>query len=254
MGKTSVLKKYIILAFSCLSCLSTQGQDSLQVDSLYYIPDKGLKFSSQQIILPASLALIGTYLAIDGSLDKKISEKIIEKDFKKTRIDDFLLFGPGATVYALGFAGIKGKHNFVDKTVIYGTASFLAFASSESLKSITGVERPDHSANNSFPSGHTALAFAGAEFLRQEYKDQSIWYGIAGYSMASCTGLMRIYNNRHWSSDILVGAGVGIISTKISYWIHPQLSKLYKRKSSLQALVLPYYTPYDCGISMSATF
>ena len=54
----------------------------------------------------------------------------------------------------------------------------LVFSSVTALKRITNVERPDGS-RFSFPSGHTALAFSGAEFLFQEYKDKSIWYGIS---------------------------------------------------------------------------
>jgi membrane-associated phospholipid phosphatase len=59
------------------------------------------------------------------------------------------------------------------------------------LKSLAKVERPDGSANNSFPSGHTATAFCGAEFLWQEYKDVNILYGISGYVVAAGTGFLE---------------------------------------------------------------
>lgn len=52
--------------------------------------------------------------------------------------------------------------------------------------------------NNSFPSEHTATAFAGAEILYKEYKDKSVWHGVGGYVVATGTGLFCIYNNRHW--------------------------------------------------------
>jgi membrane-associated phospholipid phosphatase len=94
------------------------------------------------------------------------------------------------------------------------------------------VERPDGSSNNSFPSGHTANAFMGAEFLYQEYKDVSPWYGIAGYVVATGTGLFRMYNNRHWFSDVVAGAGFGILSTKVAYWIYPWMKeKIFKEKT-----------------------
>lgn len=99
------------------------------------------------------------------------------------------------------------------------------------LKSVTNVERPDGSSNNSFPSGHTATAFAGAEFLWQEYKDQSIWYGIAGYVVATGTGLFRIYNDRHWLTDVAAGAGIGILCTKTAYWFSRVFKKCCLKKN-----------------------
>ena len=121
--------------------------------------------------------------------------------------------------------GIKGKHNFKERTIILGTSYLIMSASVLSLKSITKVERPDGSAFNSFPSGHTATAFASAEFLWQEYKDVSIWYGITGYLVAAGTGAFRIYNDKHWLTDVVAGAGIGILSTKVAYWMFPYINK-----------------------------
>jgi hypothetical protein len=58
-------------------------------------------------------------------------------------------------------------------------------------------KRPDSSARNSFPSGHTATAFMGAQFLYEEYKDVSPWIGYAGFTIAAATGYLRIYNHCH---------------------------------------------------------
>jgi len=62
--------------------------------------------------------------------------------------------------------------------------------------------------------------------LWQEYKDVNIWYGISGYVVATGTGLFRMYNNRHWLSDVIMGAGIGILSTKVAYWAYPFVNKL----------------------------
>jgi len=96
----------------------------------------------------------------------------------------------------------------------------------ETLKKSTHELRPDGSDYFSFPSGHTATAFMGAEMLYQEYKDVSIWYGISGYIIASGTGAFRVYNDRHWLTDIAAGAGIGILSTKAAYWLFPTINKL----------------------------
>src|SRR5690606_29011205 len=126
------------------------------------------------------------------------------------------------------------------------------------LKAMTDVQRPDITAYNSFPSGHTATAFAGAEFLLQEYKDKSIWYGISGYVVATGTGLMRIYNNRHWLTDVAAGAGIGILSTKIAYWVYPFLkNKIFKDKKSekqISAMVMPFYNGEQFGGGMVVRF
>ena len=75
-------------------------------------------------------------------------------------------------------------------------------------------------------------AFAAAEFMRQEYKDVSPLYGIAGYGAATITGILRLYNNKHWVSDVVAGAGFGILSTRLAYWIYPVIKrKLFKDKS-----------------------
>lgn len=123
-----------------------------------------------------------------------------------------------------------------------------------SIKNLTKVERPDGSAKNSFPSGHTATAFMGAEFLWQEYKEISPWYGIAGYLVASGTGAFRIYNNRHWLTDVVAGAGIGMLSAKAAYWINPIMrsNSLNKNdKSENSFLISPYYNGKQLGLNVS---
>jgi membrane-associated phospholipid phosphatase len=125
-----------------------------------------------------------------------------------------------------------------------------------SLKSITKVERPDGSGFNSFPSGHTATAFAGAEFLWQEYKDVSIWCGISGYLVATETGLFRIYNDKHWLTDVVAGAGIGLLSTKIAYWINPFIQrKIFNSKQSrTTSMLAPFYNGKQLGVGFLRSF
>ena len=80
-------------------------------------------------------------------------------------------------------------------------------------------ERPDCSAKNSFPSGHTFTAFVGAEIIRREYGKEHPWIAVAAYGVATVVGIMRVYNNRHWAGDVLAGAGLGILSTTLVYWV-----------------------------------
>jgi membrane-associated phospholipid phosphatase len=137
-----------------------------------------------------------------------------------------------------------------------GTAYVIMSGTVFGLKKWTKVERPDGSSNNSFPSGHTANAFMGAEFLYQEYKDVSPWYGIAGYVVATGTGLFRMYNNRHWFSDVVAGAGFGILSTKVAYWIYPWMKeKIFKDKDEkYSGMAMPFYNGKQAGVGLVLNF
>lgn len=228
--------------------------DSIKTDSIL---NKKPKFPYKQLILPTTLI---TYGVVETVLANKVRllNYAIGHEFSthvqpKFRIDDITQYVPAASVYILGFAGVKGKHNFKDKTIILGIASLLTAASVNTIKYTAKVERPDKSAKNSFPSGHTAVAFMGAEFLWQEYKDVSVWYGIAGYTIAAGTGILRMYNNKHWVGDIVAGAGLGILSTKVAYWIYPTLKRQFSSKNSngKNLVFAPFYNGQQGGLSFS---
>lgn len=217
------------------------------------------KFKFKQLIIPTVLIGYGVIgIESDGLklFNTEIKEEVNENIDEKITVDDFSQYLPAASVYGLNALGIKGKHNLKDRTIILGTSYLLMSASVLSLKSITKVERPDGSAFNSFPSGHTATAFAGAEFLWQEYKDVSVWYGISGYIVAAGTGAFRIYNDKHWLTDVVAGAGIGILSTKVAYWINPWIQeKIFKskEKNSMSAIA-PFYNGKQLGVGFIKTF
>ncbi len=219
----------------------------------YPATEEGLKFSPDQLILPGVLLSLGIYGTLDNNIDKNIQKQIAKWD-GNTIADDILVFLPGASVYLLDWCGIPSKHNLLDKTVITVSSAILTVGSSFILKSVTSVERPDGSNNHSFPSMHTAIAFAGAELIRQEYGDLSVWYGIGGYTIASGVGFLRMYNNKHWLSDVLAGAGLGILSTKSAYWLYPSIRKLYKNKNQEHLSLLPYGSSSELGVRISFRF
>ncbi|MEH6452575.1 MAG: phosphatase PAP2 family protein [Psychromonas sp.] len=78
----------------------------------------------------------------------------------------------------------------------------------QGLKYVVGRNRPNNSAWNSFPSGHTAAAFSGASFLQSRYGAS---WGIPAYTAATFVGVSRIHGNRHYAGDVVAGAGTAFL-------------------------------------------
>lgn len=215
-------------------------------------------FPFKSMILPGAMIAYGfTALNSHGlkSVNSKVKEEIWTEDpHPRTHIDNILQFAPAISVYALNMAGIHGKHNFKDRTMIYLMANLFAEGTVFSLKGITHQLRPDGSAYNSFPSGHTAEAFASAEFMRMEYKDVSPWYGVAGYAMATTTGVLRLYNNKHWLSDVVTGAGIGIASTRLAYWLYPVVQRAFGKDKAVNSVIMPAYQNGSFGLAYAHRF
>lgn len=250
------MKKAILLLIIFLQALQVFAQDSIDVA----VPEikNDLKFKYEALIIPATLVGFGV-IGLESETIKNINSatrnEIKEHIDEKLSLDDFSQYAPFASVYALNAFGINGKNNFKDRTVILTTAYLIMGGTVGILKSTATVSRPDGTSTNSFPSGHTATAFMGAEFLYQEYKDVSIWYGISGYAVATGTGFFRMYNNRHWLTDVAAGAGIGIISTKIAYWINPFIKDLlYKDKKETSGVIVPFYNGNEYGLGAVVNF
>ena len=169
-------------------------------------------------------------------------------DFK-TGIDDYTqFFGPVMTV-GLKLGGVEGRSDWprllASAAMSYGIMAGLVNGIKYSAKEM----RPDGSTANSWPSGHTATSFIGATLLHKEYGlTRSPWYSVAGYGVATATGVMRVLNNRHWVSDVMSGAGIGILSTELGYALG---DLLFKGKGLLRNdLEIDSENPSFFGISM----
>ena len=107
-------------------------------------------------------------------------------------------------------------------------------------------ERPSGSGMNSMPSGHTAQAFVSATILDMEYRDTSPWISVGGYAVATTTAIYRMANNQHWISDVLIGAGIGIFSTKAVYYTHR-----YRWGKKSNMVILPTIYKNGGGVSFA---
>lgn len=248
------MKTLIISIYLFVSPILLFGQVNGRNDSIPKKEVPNIHFSKKQLIIPGIFFTYGIssmesdYLKI---VNTEIREEVQENIDEKFTIDDFSQFAPVLSVYGLNSIGIKGKNNFRDRSIIFGTSFLLMSSTVLTLKKLTHVERPDSTTKTSFPSGHTANAFAGAEFLYQEFKDVSPWIGVAGYAVATGTGLFRIYNNRHWLSDVVMGAGIGILTTKIAYWTFPYIdNKLFKADKKFHSQLFPFYNGKQTGVEL----
>ena len=168
--------------------------------------------------------------------------------------DNYLQYAPIVAVYGLDLAGIKSKHKLIDRSALLLMSAAIMSVSVGITKTQTNRLRPNEDNYHSFPSGHTAMAFMSAEFLHQEYKDQSPWYSILGYTAATATGTLRLYNEAHWFSDVVAGAGYGILSTKLSYWIYPYIKSKVFHNKQVNTLISPVYQQGYTGLMFLRQF
>ncbi len=151
--------------------------------------------------------------------DKHIADGVQTKLLGfEAKFDDYLQYAPWAAHFAMGACGVKGvSKNRWQVLTADAMAAVMMAATVKGLKICVNRTRPNGE-EESFPSGHTAKAFMGATLLAHEYGSRSIWIPIAGYTAATATGVMRVLNNRHYLSDVVVGAAVGILTAELAYW------------------------------------
>lgn len=241
------MKKVLILFFY-ISWFTTHAQNAdtakkhtAKIDSsdILALPDtvRHLESKAASYIAPAvfvTYGLLSLKVKAIRNVDISVYKDLMEDQPNfNYHIENYLQYAPAVMVYGLNLAGIHGKNTFIDRTILYGMSEGIMALTTFSLKKVTHRLRPDGSNRYSFPSGHTGNAFAAAEFMAQEYSEQSPWYGIVGYSFATATAILRVYNRDHWFSDIIAGAGFGILSTKAAYLIYPLFrNKLFHDKKS----------------------
>lgn len=248
-----MIKKLILLI--CMSMLISQNTLAENSDEEIKADCYKNPISLKALIIPSALVLYG-FIGIESDelkfTNSEIKEEVNEHIDEKVTIDDFSQYLPFLAVYGINAVGNRGKNNLMDRTVILGTSYLLMGSMVLSLKYLINIERPDGSSHNSFPSGHTATAFMGAEFLYQEFKEESIWFGISGYAIASGTGFFRIFNDRHWFTDVTAGAGLGMLSTKFAYWLNSQWFE--KSENSKSVFLFPFSDGKDLGMKFGLHF
>lgn len=149
--------------------------------------------------------------------------------------------GAGFATYGMGKAMGNDKAAAAGRDIV--RAQVLSQVMVQGVKYTVRRERPDYSDNKSFPSGHAASAFATASVLHRYYGWKA---GAPAYAVGGYVALARMAWNRHHATDVVMGAGFGLVAAKtvtmnfgtsrFSVGVQPQrggaslnFSKIYKQ-------------------------
>ena len=165
-----------------------------------------------------AVGLMAAGIAVSGTTVKQNLQSDLQDFFGTTtsKIDDYLAIVPSAQVLIYGIIPKHEDRLYHLENYAYSTVINLGLT--YGMKAILNVKRPN-GGEFSFPSGHTSFAFSTATVSYMAFKDKKPLLAWASYLPATITGIMRIQKNKHWSPDVLFGAGLGIISTQLTYRI-----------------------------------
>jgi len=188
---------YLLLLFELIASSDLYGQ-AISINQI----KSGISYSINNN--PSNLILIGGLLGsgISTKYDNKIQEvyqgKILGKSAAK--LGDYW--------------GIAGQFIILSRLKLgsddfnYATSAIIANGlCTYGIKFITGRIRPDGANRRSFPSGHTSSSFLAATIADDLYGSK---IGVPAYLLAGLTGLSRIHDNKHYLSDVIFGASLGI--------------------------------------------
>ena len=212
--------KQILIILTILLSLKCYAQKN---DTSTINPKAKNNIHFKQLYVPSVLIIAGMFSEINfgKSLDAELyKERNTDIPHFNTKLDNYLQYSPILLAYGFDAVGMTSKTDIINRSVILLKSEIIMSGSVTVLKYTIPEFRPDSSARNSIPSGHTAQAFAAAAFLSEEFGKKYKWVPYLSYGIASTVGALRIMNNKHYLSDVLIGAGIGILSTKISYWTH----------------------------------
>jgi hypothetical protein len=200
----------ILLISSLVQTTPAQVKDTLASRTLMY-----------RSIVPMTLAGAGILInhsQFEIDLKENLNSRLGE-DFQ-SKIDDYFQYFPIAEMYLADALGVKSRNHWFDQTKFLLISNLITYGITHGLKNITQKERPNGS-SRSFPSGHSSFAFTNATVLKNEFQGTAPLLAYSGYAFATTTGVYRMLKNRHWLSDVLLGAGIGMLVTELVYYFEP---------------------------------
>jgi membrane-associated phospholipid phosphatase len=220
------ISAFLILIIFSVSGILAQVDTTFKTPFTYVSPSAEREMKTtlgRSLILPTIIIGYGlTTIGNNGLYSSVQAQKDIQKRFGNFSYsaDDYLIYAPFAEILLLNVVKYKCKNDFINTALLIVKTELLVTAITFPLKSVTRQMRPDGSNDQSFPSGHTSNAFALASIVHREYRAKSPWPGVGAYLLAGTVGAFRMLNNKHWQSDVIVGAGIGMLSAHLVYATH----------------------------------
>ncbi|HYM94021.1 MAG TPA: phosphatase PAP2 family protein [Chitinophagaceae bacterium] len=209
------------------------GQDKINIPLTLTDMPGNPNEQNDHYLKPAAFIIPGTFLVYAGlkpfvsgiqKLDDTIYSNIkTNHPGFHTNAEDYLMWAPSASIYLLDAFKVKTKHNFKEHLILDAGSILITGGLGYAMRLITRNIDAYANHNTKFPSGHTANAFRGAEIFHQELKDYNPLLSYSGYLVATTVGVLRIYNRDHLLTEVLAGAGLGILSAKLTYWIFDKI-------------------------------
>ncbi|MDB5269813.1 MAG: hypothetical protein JWP58_2853 [Hymenobacter sp.] len=174
------------------------------------------------VAIPAVLITYGAITAQGDAGVNRDARTFVQKQFRpvSTTLDNTFIFLPYLELGAVALAGVESRNDRINTLLIIAKGEAIMLASTFAVKYLANETRPNGADNLSFPSGHTAQAFLAASIVHTEFRDKSQWYGIGAYTIATSVAALRMINDKHWQSDVVAGAGFGILSAHLAYLSH----------------------------------
>ncbi len=239
-----MLKFTSLTILVCLASFLQAQTDSVKVGNNTSIKQKHEWLKTkyvQESIVPLGLAATSLTIIAIPNLKENLQNKLNWNNQANPEYidlgDDYVRYAPAVAAYTLSLCGLKSKHKFIDRTAILAVAYIASDFVVHNTKQIVKAPRPDRSENTSMPSQHTAMAFVAASFLDHELGYISPWISVGGYAAASYVGYARVARNAHYTSDVLMGAAVGMLITNATYWAYDGVMKLFPEKLTVSPIV-----------------
>ena len=260
--KDNELKKFI---FSILLLIKVTGAwafggDSIQYPELNKTYIKSYWYDSKRLIVsPAKwktrqwieLGIVAGAGVLAYTQDEKIQEYFVAHQSETADNLSKYIFEPYGRFAPVIIGGLYLGGRLVKDNRLAGTsltaakALIISSVGANIVKQLTHRHRPyqddipDH-ANwdgpfssyeyNSFPSGHSTAAFSMATVYALEYSS-TIWVPVLSYTLAAGTAVSRLYDNKHWASDVVIGSALGFVTGRFMW--------KQSRKGNNKVVILP---------------